>query len=354
MIAYILDNKTLKVKDILEFEKYSFADDIDIKNKSFITAVVQPNVANDDFVVCKDGNKTLFNGICTDYNSRNKTVDYKLTLRPMACLFDRPIFADNGNLIATSIEAFIVKAITDNWISSGDSMTDLPYLTAAAETNTPVSASLSTIGSVSEGTYNLKTFLGNAKESYQIFVDFEFSDIPQNPALTVTVRKDNAAALAIDLLVSDVVSYDETYDVDVLSKLLVRWTNTETEATQDLAYYLLADRSITTDATDPNRAAGVTKSITIEAATQAEMYDKVLEQFRSNSYQHKIGFDVLIASSLYDASAYYVGRLCTVKTKSGIRTSLITATTWAAGKATAHIDLGKLKVTLIDKIRGLE
>ena len=350
MIAYVLDSKTLLVKDTLEFEQYLFADDIEYRNKSWITAVKQPNIQNNDFVVCKDGAETLFAGICTDYNSKNKTVDYKLTLRPMACLFDRTIFPSGAYMIRTSIEAFIVKAIEDNWIDSGDAFTDLSYLSASASTTTPVAASLGTISGSNGEVYNLKTFLGNAKERYGIFTDFMFSGIPSSPALAVTVRKDSAAALSIDLLTTDVVTYDETYDVDVLAKLNVRWIpDVEPD---DRTFYLLNNRTISTDPDDPDRAAGVTKSIVDKSYTEAEMLDAVTQEFASNKYSHRITFDVLRRSNLYDVDAYYVGRPCTVKTKSGIRTSMITATVRESGSATVHVELGKLKVTLIDKLRS--
>ena len=36
MLAYVLDNKNLKIKDILEFEQYEFKEDIDYSDKGIM------------------------------------------------------------------------------------------------------------------------------------------------------------------------------------------------------------------------------------------------------------------------------------------------------------------------------
>ena len=50
MIAYVLDNKTLKTKDILEFEQYEFREDIEYSEKSSITVSRAPKIRDDDLV----------------------------------------------------------------------------------------------------------------------------------------------------------------------------------------------------------------------------------------------------------------------------------------------------------------
>ena len=56
MLAYVLDNKNLKIKDILEFEQYEFKEDIDYSDKGSITVARKPNIDDDDYVICKNDN----------------------------------------------------------------------------------------------------------------------------------------------------------------------------------------------------------------------------------------------------------------------------------------------------------
>lgn len=69
MLAYILDNKTLKIKDLLEFEEYEFREDIEYTEKSSVTVARKPNIEEDDFVFCKDDNRRVFIGICETFGS---------------------------------------------------------------------------------------------------------------------------------------------------------------------------------------------------------------------------------------------------------------------------------------------
>lgn len=344
LIAYVLDAVTLSVKDLLEFETFEFLQDTEFANKSKITVPRQPDIAHDDFVICKCAGETVYTGICDNYASESDNRAYNITLRQAANLFDRFIFIDGEALISsTGIEDFIAKAITDNWISSGDAMLDRSYITVTPLTHTPIHAKVSTIVSLEDGAYNLKTFLGNALENYKVYVDFDFS---QSGELSLTVYKDAPSQIGIDVLLTDISNYNETYSVDALTKLCVSWNSSS------YTYYLLANRNITTDGTNPNRAIGRTKSMVIEADTYNEMYQAVVDEFSKNNYTHKIQFALYMDSNLYDYRDFYIGRNTEIKTKSGVRSSLVTAHGVASNSRFASITFGKLKVTLIEKIRS--
>lgn len=365
MIAYILDKKNLKVKDHVIFEGYTFCRDIEYANKSSITAPREVNVKDDDIVVCKDGTKTAFTGICTTGSTNNRTDHYTITLKQAECLFDRRIFADGEELITSGIEAFIEKAIKDNWTDSGDALMDRAYIKPVVETETPVAASLSGIVTMENGAYNLKTFLGNVKERYGIFTEFVLEDtnprIETGPKLRVRIYRDNAAAVPIDTDISDIADCEETYSVSVLARLRVRWklpdvkdskgNITSVGEIQYREYYLRADRSITESKNDPERIDGTTKSVYIETDTEEEMLEEVQHEFQSNRYAHKVAFTLRRDSELYKPESYYVGRKCTLETKTGIKTSIITAIEDAAGSAVQKITMGKLKVTLTERLR---
>lgn len=354
MIAYILDNADLHIKDIIEFEQHEFAEDIDYVEKSKITVPKKPNAKDDDLVYCKDGNDSVYTGICETYKGTSGENEYQIILKQKENLFDRRIFVSDQQLISTTgIEDFIVKAIKDNFISSGDEMMDKKYISVVAETHTPIKAKVDT----ENGIYNLKTYLGNAKQYYGIFLDFDIS----NNGLFITVRKDGNGEIPIDIEVSDVTDYKETYEVSVLAKLIVRWKIPDIEdangnitvgAVVDKMYYLLSDRTITEGGANPNRAAGIVDSIYIEAETEEEMHQEVINRFVSNEYNHKIAFELRKDSRLYPYKRFYVGRKCRIKTKTGIKTSMVTKQEIKSESGMVGLTLGNLKVTMIEKLRG--
>lgn len=352
LLAYVIDALDLKIKDVLEFEEYEFKHDIDYEDKSSITTVKQPDAETGDYVICKCGKDTIFIGVFKEYETDSGSSEYKLTLLQKEKLFDRFVFVKDESVIsATGIEDFIAATITANWISSGDSKLDKSYMTVQALTHTPIYAKVSTTVELTDGCFNLKTYLGNALEYYGIKVDFDIS----STALTVSVYKDEAAAYKVNANDTDVSAYSEVYAVDALAKLLVRYDQVENQeviASTDYEYYLLTDRTISTDKSAANRAQGSVKSMVIEAESEDEMYQKVQDEFSSNSYSHKITFSLYMDSQIYEYINLYVGRPVMIKTKNGIRTTLVTATTVSNESRFTEIELGKLKVTLIDKIRS--
>ncbi len=354
LIAYIIDAGTLKIKDLLEFEEYEFNRDIEFSDKSTITAHKQPNAEADDYVICKSNGDTIFIGIFKEYEANSKSNTYKVTILQKEQLFNRFVFISGEDTISTTgIEDFIAATIEANWVSSGDTMLDKSYISVEALTHTKVYAKVSSIVTLTDGCFNLKTFLGNCLEKYGVSVGFLIS----STALKIYITNNSEAAIKINANDTDISEYTENYAVDALTKLLVQW-NHKAEGSDEITettsheYYLLNDRSISTDKTDENRAKGSTKSKIIEAETEEEMYQSVQDEFSANSYSHKIAFDLYMESKLYDYIDLYIGRDCTIRTKDGIRTSLVTSTSVNNKSRFASIELGKLKVTLIDKIRS--
>lgn len=344
LLAYVVDAVTLLVKDVLEFETFEFSLDTEFANKSKIVVAKQPNIEHDDFVICKCAGSTVFVGICDSFASESDSAAYTITLRQKECLFDRFIFVDGEALISsTGVEDFIAKAITDNWISSGDAMLDRSYLTVTAVTHTPVNAKVASTVTLTDGAYNLKTYLGNVLEFYKIYLEFDFA---ADNMLNIIVYKDISATASVDVLLTDISGYSEQYSVDALTKLNVQWNGTA------YTFYLLANRTITTDGSDPNRATGQTRSMVIEADSYDEMYQAVVDEFSRNSYKHKINFALFMDSQLYDYRDLYIGRDTVIKTKTGIRSSLVTAQSITNNSRFAAVTFGKLKVTLIEKIRS--
>lgn len=353
-LAYVLSAKTLGIKDLLEANSYEFNIDTEFADKSQLAINRQPDIEQGDFVLCQVNGSNAFIGLCDTYKSGSDSTAYTLMLRQKEFLFDRFVFIKNEDTISTTgIEDFIAQTITDNWINSGDAMLDRTYMTVTADTHTRVYAKVATIVSLTDGTYNLKTFLGNCLEYYDIHVSFDFSTTGQ---LQLHVYHDSTADVSVNATLSDVTEYTEVYSVDALAKLNVQWDQTDGQdviATFYRTYYLLSDRTITTDGTDPNRAAGTVRSAIIEAETEDEMYQKVIDTFAKNKYSHKINFMLSMDSKLYDYSEFYPGHDTQIKTKSGIRSTIVTGLTVSSSSRFAKLTFGKLKVTLIEKLRDI-
>ena len=230
---------------------------------------------------------------------------------------------------------------------------DKGYLSVIAATHTPVAAKVD----AENGIYNLKTYLGNAKQFYGIFLDFNI----ENDFLTIKVSRKQEAELPIDIEVSDVSDYKETYEVSVLAKLLVRWKIPDKEDStgsmiigpvEDRGFYLLSNRTVTENKADEDRADGTVDCLYVEVETEEEMRQQVLNKFASNEYNHKISFDLNKESRLYPYERFYVGRKCRIKTKTGVKTSLVSKYKDMSESGFVSLTFGNLKVTMIEKLRG--
>lgn len=353
MIAYILDNYTLNIKDILEFEEYEFREDMDYSEKSSITVAKKPAINNDDFIFCKDGNENVFVGICVNYTGKSNNSEYDISMQQKEQLFDRSIFVESEELISSvGIEDFIVHAIESNFTDSGDTLMDKNYISVQALTHTPIAAKVE----ADDGVYNLKTYLGNAKQYYGIFTEFEF----EKGHLTINIVNRDETDIPIDAEVSDISDYKETYEVSILARLWVNWKVPDIEdsngnitvgAVTRRKFYLLENRTISEDMSNVNRVVGIAKSVFIEADTEEEMLQKVRNEFTSNRYNHKITFNLYRNSKLYPAKRFYVGCKCLIKTKTGIRTTMITKLVKSSKTSMTNLTFGNLKITLIEKIR---
>lgn len=348
MYAYILDNRNLSVKDVLEFENHDFRWDIDFNDKGSISVVGKPNVENDDFVVCKYGNEIMFQGICENCTAASDRETYTVSLMQIEQLFSRQIFVGNeAMIVGTGIEDFIASEIRSNFVDSGDMLTDKAYINVVAATHTPVAARVD----AENGIYNLKTYLGNARQYYGICLDFSFL----GNSLDIVIRKCELEQLPIDTGISDITGYDETYEVSVLSKLIVHWKVPDTEGAEGAVttkfFYLLEDRTITEDGTDNRRAKGIIKSLYIEAQEEAEMQQQVYNEFAGNTYNHKISFGIRKGSQCYPEADFSIGRKCLIKTCAGVKASMVTGIAKVSTSNLVQITMGNLKITLIDKLR---
>lgn len=218
MVLYLLGRDNVAIKEVKTISSYEIKEDIDFNDSSNIVLADYVHMDDGDFALIKDGAEQAFFGICKEMKPSDS--GYKITLKQKENLFDTTIFNDGEELIqSTGIEDYIVKAISDNFISSGDTLMDMDYIQISASTHTPVAAKVSTIVDTDNGVYNLKTFLGNARQNYGILLDFTV----ENGAIKIDVNCREQTTLNVDTKLPEVADVSETYNVSVLAKLIVKW-----------------------------------------------------------------------------------------------------------------------------------
>lgn len=227
------------------------------------------------------------------------------------------------------IEDFIAKAINDNFVNSEDTLTNRQYLDIRVKTHTKLQT---TVSNTEDNLYNLHTWMSNCTQLYNI----KFTFYIENKKLVMEIENKSLDKELIDVNAQPISSYTEVFDTDIVSKVEVS-TNTHT-----YYLYLLNDRTITTDATNENRAEGRTERVFTANYEDAEQ--KALDQITANRYNHNITFK-------YFDRYIELGTPITIKTKE----SLIYDTYISAIKITqekfVEYTCGNIRTKFIDKLK---
>lgn len=293
MIANIISRTSYTLTDYLKTSGHEFKLNSEYDGKSQIVFHRKPKAEEDDFILIMDGKDIAFQGIISKIENESNSDAYKVTAVEMQTLFNQKvILSDESIKTETGIEDFIADQIRKNFIESDDELVNIDYLTVTALTHTPIAAAVST----EDGIYNLKTYISNAMTMYGVFVDFEFT----NEALNIVVEKRQQGEFKIDATLPDVLNLTEVIDYKILTKLTVIWKLEDgTESTHQ--FFLKTDRTITTDMEDEDRAKGTSDIIVSTAETEEAMIQEAYDAFTSNSYNHKVTFDVSPNSKMIPA-----------------------------------------------------
>jgi len=343
MLCYFISKKDFSILKCVEVNSYSVAHNLDCGGKTKITIAENPNASDEDFAILKDGKNIKFKGIIENIDNVDGEKKYTVSCLEIERIFDRKILLSDSDIISeTGIEDFIAKTIQTYFSESGDAFIDMSYINCNVLTHTKVNAKPST----EAGIYNFKTYIGNIKEQYGIFLDFEFT----KTNLNISIYKKEQASMQIDTTITDITSCKEIYKIKVLSKLCVVWLNTLTQAETMRYFYLHSDRSISE--VNEDRIDGTVSTIYIEAETEEEMIQEVRNEFKSNSYSHSIEADILATSKLYSIYELYVGHEVMIKTAAaGIQESIISSISFDDKADIISVKFGILKVTLTDKLK---
>ncbi|RHR52113.1 tail fiber domain-containing protein [Clostridium sp. AF18-27] len=261
MILYLLSRDDLTIKAVQTISSYELKEDIDFNDTSSIVLADYVQMEDGDFALIKDGADQAYFGICQEIKPSD--TGYTVVLRQKETLFDATIFNDGEELIQTvGIEDYIVKAVNDNFAASGDPLMDMNYIHVTAATHTSISAKVSTIVGADNGVFNLKTFLGNVRQNYGIFLDFAVD----NGAIMIGVSRREQAVLNVDTKLPEMMELTETYSVKVLARLIVKWDTPKTNVTTDMV----------TDRTDVTSDGYIASSKSV-AALKEDINKRVVE-----------------------------------------------------------------------------
>lgn len=330
----IISKVDLGIKDIVPVSDYNIEENISLNGRSTFTVAEKPVAVNGDSI--KYGS---YFGLISKIETTKDGEVTKIHVDDMCSLFDRNIILANESLIAsTGIEDFIVTTITNLWKTTGDALMNISYLVPVASTHTPLNFTVET----ADGVYNFRTFLGLMKERYGIDLAFTFG-----LTLGISVSKSNAIEYGLDLLVSDIVNYDEVYSENVIAKVIVF----SKESSTSTNYYLKSDGTVTTTSSDPLRVTGKVESVVCES--DVDVAQKALDTFKSNAYAHNISFSLLSDSLIYDVSQLVVSRPLQIKTAdNGIYKSFVAKRKTKMKSSLVEIECGNIRVNLSDKLKG--
>ena len=352
--ATILSSIDLSVLDIIDLSTYSIEKTIEFSGNSSFEVYRAIVVNEKDYVILKDGAKILSYGIISTIENEDGKNQHTIYFTEIENIFDRDIILEQEKMIQKKgIEPFIAHCITRNFVNSEDEFINQPYIQVNIQSNTKINAKVET----ENGIFNLKTYMANMYERYGVGYSFRFT----KNQLIIDIAKVENEILKIDTQVSDIANYSEVYETNIISKLTALWKQPDEESkdgqvfvgdTVVVHFYLLTDRSISTDVANTERANGEIITEYFEVDTYEELYEEVVQRFRSNSYQHSVEADIRKESKLYPSAELYVGKECVIKTRShGVKESMITKVTISSKSQFVSVKFGNLKITLLDKLR---
>lgn len=326
---WIFDYKDFSVKDIVEISDYELSIDEETNDTSYINIAKKINVKANDIVVYKKDNQPLYFGVIRDVLNNDGEILCKYTTKYITNMFDTSIKLNNENLIKEiGIEDFIANAITENFISNIDTFLNKSYLKINVKTHTKKQVSVS---NVNEGIYNLHTWMANCTQKYDIVYNFSV----KGKFLVIDIENKSYKKELVDVNAHAISNYSEVFETNVVSKVIVLTKEGE------YSLYLLNDRTTTTDMNNPNRAEGIVKTIYTEKNEDA--HQKALDEFKANSYNHKISFNILEKN-------FKIGTPISIKTKKSIIYDTYISAIKIKHSKFIEYTCGNIRTHFIDKI----
>jgi hypothetical protein len=333
MQAYVISKIDLKVRDAAVTIGYEMNEDTSAPAVTSMNFARMPAVSAGDYVCLKEAAETVYLGIISGMETDKKTSVATLRALPVSSIFSRNILLSSPQAVT---ENYILSAINDNFVTSGDAMTDIPYISATAATQTLLDITPHN----DNGIYNLDTFLRYVARRHHIFPDFELKD----NALGLSIENRNPPLHIIDAMVADVFGLNETVVSECVSKVTVK-TSAEVST-----YYLFENGSYGTDPGAGIRMQGKADTVYCENAADAEK--TAGDIFAKNKFSHLIEAEILLRSKLYDTANMQLYDRAMVKTKTGVYDTYISFKSRKSTAKTVLFKFGDARLTLTDKLKG--
>lgn len=329
MQAYIISKSDLKVKDADTLVGYEINEDAATPAQSGFSFASAPEAGAGDYILLRGHYTGIISGIETDKKTRAMT----LRSLPVSSIFSRNILLGSGQAVT---ENYILSAINDNFVSSGDALTDIPYIQTTIMTQTPLGITPHN----DNGIYNLDTFLRYTASRHHIYTDFE---IKAN-LLNVNIENRDPPMRIIDATVADVFGLNETVVSECVSKVTVK------TLAGAATYYLFDDGTYGTNPAAGTRVRGKADTVYCENATDAEK--TAGDAFAKNKFSHLIEAEILECSKLYDVAGMRLYDRAMVRTKTGVYDTYISFKSRKSANKTALFKFGDARLTLTDKLKG--
>ena len=329
LTAYILSKTDLTVTDVAVPVSYEINEDATGLAQSELRFAAAPMATIGDYVVLRG----VYSGIVSSVETDKTTSITVLRALPMQAIFSRNILLGEAQTVT---ENYILSAINANFVNSGDDMTDIPYISVTAKTQT----ALGITPHNDHGIYNLATFLRYVARRHHIFADFELTANTMN----VSIERRTPPLHIIDATVADILSLNETVVSECVSKITVK------TAEDMITFYLFDDGTFGTDPEAGTRVPGRTDTIYCENAADAERMAG--DVFNQNQFSHLIELEIFTDSRLYDTAAMRLYDRALVKTKTGIYETYISFKRQKSTAKTVFFTFGNAKLTLTDKLKG--
>ncbi|MBP3463788.1 MAG: hypothetical protein J6K45_04835 [Clostridia bacterium] len=326
---WIFDYRDFSVKDIIEISDYEFDIDEETNDTSYINVAKKIDVKKNDIIAYKKNNEPLYFGVIKEVLNNDGELLYKYTSKYITNMFDVTIKLNKEEMIKEiGIEDFIANAITENFIANADIFLNKAYLKVNVKTHTKKQVSVS---NAENGIYNLHTWMTNCTQKYDIVYNFSIED----KSLIIDIENKTYKKELIDTQAQAISNYSEVFETNVVAKVRVLTSG------EDYSLYLLNDRTTTTDMLNPNRAEGTVKTIYTEKYEDAPQ--KALDEFKVNSYNHKISFNIL-------ERKFKIGTPVSIKTKNSIIYDTYISAIKIKSSKFIEYTCGNIRTNFIDKL----
>lgn len=340
MLLYVLAREDMARKDVAEVAQWETLFDADYQGTGYANLPRQPVGRAGDWVYMqeiKDGTPLeAFFGIIQTVEGADETPSTQIGLREPAEIFNRTLFTADFTLQGVGVEDQIKQIILNEYVNIADPFLRMPYLEPIVHTHTPVNRA------ITDETVSFLGYLGTALQLDGVRLRWE---VKPNKII-VHIEHVSSTPILVDATTTDVTSYNDIYETDVLATHRVRSRDGANKT-----FYLRSDQTITENVNDPLRVQGRLGVSIVD--TQDKMQQSAIDAFAKNKFAHRIEMRAKLNSRIIDVGGLRAGVLAKVKTRAGgVQNSRVTGVGRTWDTSTAWLRMGDLAATLTEKLRG--